>query len=410
MSEQQDSPIPGSRADDNPPVNAIVLATAIATHKLLILCVTVAVALISTVILLIVPNVYQGTARIVPSDQPQVNVAMAMVGQLAGAIPGVPGLGGSGGADMVAGVLKSRTIADRLIQQFNLVKVYDADNMVEAREELVSHTLITVGVDGIVIVDFFDESPARAADVANAYVLELERLTNDLEITSAQRRRGYYERQLLKAKEGLVTAEQEFRKTQESTGLIKLDDQGRVIIESIATLKGQIAAKEVQLGSLRLLATEQNPEYLRAKAELDGLIVQLRNTESGGGLGGTSVIVPTGKVPEAGMEYIRKYREVKYFETLYEAVAKQFEVAKLEEAKDFISIQVLDNAVAPDKEAKPKRVLIIGLCTVTAFLLAILWVIFQEWFLALRRDPAERKRMDALYEQCRTGWTLRVRR
>ena len=242
-----------------------------------------------------------------------------------------------------------------------------------------------------------------AASIANAYVEELDRLSQTLAVTEAAQRRLFFEKQLKKTKEDLVTAEVAMKETQERTGLIQLDKQGGAMIEAVANLRAQVAAKEVELAAMRAYATEQNPDYRQVREVVAGLRAQLAKVERNNVVGNGDVMVPTGKIPEAGLEYMRKMREVKYQETLFELLSKQFEIAKIDEAKDAATIQVVDKALPPEKKSKPKRALIVLLTTMMAFFVGILLAFFREASERASQDAESLERMNLLRRYIRRG-------
>jgi capsule polysaccharide export protein KpsE/RkpR len=320
-----------------------------------------------------------------------------MLGQL-GALAGMTGtsIGFKNPNDVYVGMLKSRTVADSLIERFDLQKVYDRARISDTRNVLANATKISSGRDGLITVEVDDREPNRAAALANGYIEELYKLTQTLALTEASHRRLFLENQLRAVKTELAAAEVNLKNTQEATGLIKLDDQGRAIIESVARLQAQIAAKEVQIGAMRAFATEQNPQLLVAQQELTGLRAQLARVEREQKLGSGNVLVPTGKIPEAGLEYARKFRDVKYYETIFEILAKQFEMAKLDEARDSSVIQVLDKAVVPETRSRPARARIVFAMTLTAVILAVVLAFIIEALQRARANPAHAQRLSAL--------------
>jgi uncharacterized protein involved in exopolysaccharide biosynthesis len=368
-------------------------AIIVAKYKAVLLTAPVAGAIGVLLISLLLPDIYTAAARILP-PQPSQSMASAVLtqlGALGGAASGALGIKSSN--DLYAGMLKSRSVADAIIQRFKLRELYHADTLVQTRELLQRVTTVSVGRDGIITVEVDDEEPKRAADMANAYVEELERLTERLAVTEAGQRRLFFERQLKQAKDALALAEVELKKTQEDTGLIKLDDQGRAIIEAVAELTAQIAAKEVQIEGMRSFATERNPQLVRAQQELAGLRVQLRKmgvnkVESEG-----DVLVPTARVPEAGLQFIRKFRDMKYQETMFELLAKQYEIARLDEAKDAQVIQVLDYAVAPDKKSKPRHFLLAVIGAAIVGVVTFGFALVREFAARLASDPTQTQRL-----------------
>jgi uncharacterized protein involved in exopolysaccharide biosynthesis len=293
-------------------------------------------------------------------------------------------------------MLKSRRVADSIIGSFDLQRLYDKETMVETRKELADNTYISAGKDGLISIEFDDEDPKRAAAIANAYVAELIRLTQALAVTEAAQRRLFFERQLQQTKQELSEAEVALKTTQEKTGLIKLDDQGRTIIESVAALRAQIVSKEIELRSMRTFATEGNPDYIRVQQQLAGLRLELHKLERAQLGGSGDVLVPTGKVPEAGLEYLRRLRDVKYQETIFELLARQFEIAKIDEAKDAAIIQVVDEAAIPDRKSKPKRALIVILTAIASGLLSLVVVFLLEAHDRYMASPNLAARIQAL--------------
>jgi uncharacterized protein involved in exopolysaccharide biosynthesis len=346
-----------------------------------------AAILAAVVISLLLKNTYTANAKIMP---PQQNQSMAMTSMLnqfgpLAALAG-QGLGLRTPSDIYVGMLRSRTVADALIDRFSLIQVYKKKKRDDARKALESNTLITTGKDGIISISVDDHDPNLAASIANAYVEELENLTKTLAITEASRRRAFFERETKMAMDDLAGAEQALKQTQETTGLIMLDPQSRAMIESLSSLRAQVAAKEVQVQSMRSFATAQNPDLERAEQELAALRDQQAKLEMGRGKRSLAD-VPIENVPSAGLEYIRKLREVKYREALFELLAKQYEAAKIDEARDSLVVQQLDKAVIPEKKSWPLRGVIVIVTTMLALMIAILAAYFMEWLDEAAKDP-----------------------
>ena len=215
-------------------------------------------------------------------------------------------------------------------------------------------------------------------------------------VTEASRRRLFFEKQLEKTKSDLVTAETALRTMQEKTGVIKLNEQAEGAIKAAATIKATIAAKEIEIGTLRTFVTDKSPEFIRAQQELAGLRTQLSKIESGANVGQGDSSLAVRAVPELGLEYTRIVREVKYQEVLFEMFAKQFEFAKVDEAKEGSLIQVLDAAIVPDKKSKPSRMMLVLMAGVAAAILATLWAFLSEVRQYMKADPANAKRFQTL--------------
>jgi tyrosine-protein kinase Etk/Wzc len=348
--------------------------------------------LLTLAITLLWPATYTASSRIMPPQQGQsvANAVLGQLGSLATLATGGKDFGVKNPSDLYVAMLKSRTVADRLIDRYQLKELYNEKTYADAREELEDRSVITAAKDGTISVAVDDRDPARAAQIANGYIEELADLNQKIAITEASQRRSFYERELLQAKNHLADAEVELKKVQEQTGLIALDAQAEMIIESVGSLKARIAAKQVQIRAMSSYATPLNPDLLRAQEELAGMNAELAKLERQKVSGRGDIQVPTGQVPNVGLQYIRRLRDVKYFEGLYEILAKQFELAKLDEAKDIPIVQVLDVAVTPDKRSKPKRALWIGAGVFASLLIATVAVFSDRIreLAALMRTPS----------------------
>ena len=367
-------------------VTLLDILIVLAKHKKMIAQLTIAATILALAIAFLIPKKFTATTRILPPQQTQ-SSAVAMLAQLNPLAAGLgKDLGLKNPSDLFVTMLKSRTVEDSLIDQFDLRKEYGYKTYFDTREALESRSSISSAKDSTIVVSVEDGDPKRAAEMANAYVNELYKLSQKLAVTEASQRRLFFESQLETAKQDLAVAEGALRQTQEKTGLIQLDGQAKAIIESTAALKAQIAAREVQLQRVRLFATEQNPEYQGLQQELSGLRAQLSRVEQTQTGGNGDIGIATAKIPAAGLEYVRRYRDVKYYETIFELLAKQYEAAKLDEAKNAAIIQVMDKAVVPEKKSSPKR----GLITVIAFFstlfLASLWALMREIFDRMQKD------------------------
>jgi uncharacterized protein involved in exopolysaccharide biosynthesis len=249
---------------------------------------------------------------------------------------------------------------------------------------------------GIVAIGVEDRDPKRAADIANAFVEELTHMTKGLAITEASQRRLFYEEQLKDVRAFLTQSEDSMRGFQERTGAIRIDEQAKAVIQSIALLRAQIAAKEVQLKVMKTYATQQNPDTLRGEEELKGLREQLNRLEAKGGAKNSDALMPSGRVAQLGTEYLRKVRELKFAEALYEILLKQYEAAKLDEARDATVIQIIEKAIPPERKIKPKRTQMVMLAGVVGFFIAIFAAFFMESLERSRGNPENRKRFELL--------------
>lgn len=369
----------------------------LARHKKLLLGLPLLTGLLGLAISLAIPPSFTSTTTILPPQQQSsaMSAIMGQLGGLAGAAGSLAGLKNPN--DLYVGMLQSRTVGDNLIHRFKLQERYKADTMDDTRNVLAGKTEIaSVKTTGMISIAATDHDPIVAAELANAYVEQLTALTRTMAVSEASQRRLFFEKQLKEAKEELATAEVHLRTTQETTGMIKPDDQVKAIITGLAQLKGMIAAKEVQLNGMRTFSTAQNPDFIRAQEELRTLRAQLGRSEKSQGAPDGDFMVPTGKIPAIGVEYVRALRDVKYFETMYELLAKQFELAKIDEARDATMIQQLDKAFPAEHKSKPKRAMITLLALLGGGVLAVLLALGREAYQRSREDETRRGKWNAL--------------
>lgn len=378
------SPEVEQHAENTGESSLLDLAVVLAEQKTTIFSVTAIFAVLSVALALLLPKQYTASVTLLPPKESP-SLSSALSSQL-GSLGGMAALaGGSLGLkssnDTIVGILKSRSVEMAVVQRFNLVQEYHAEFPEDARAAFERNAEVSGdGKDGFIHIAVRNRDPRRAAELANGYVDQFRKVSEHLAVTEAAQRRLFFERQLEEAKNNLANAEEEMKKTEQRTGVIQLDSQARALIESAASLRAEIVAKEVQIESLRTFATDQNEQLVQAQRELDSLRAQL--AKLGGSADGeeTGIIEPRGKVSEAGLEYVRRIRDVKYYETIFEILARQFEAAKLDEAKQGGLIQVLDPAVPPDRKSAPKRLLIIIGFTGFGFFLSSLFVIIRAMY------------------------------
>ena len=402
--QNQDNPTPDNRAaQDDDEINLMDLLLVLAKHNRFIIKLTGAVAVLAVAISLIMPNIYTAKTVILPPQQGASTASMLLgqLGGLAGLAGGAAGIKSPN--DLHIGMLKSRTVADKMIARFKLQQKYEAKTLEATRKALAGATVIASGKDGFITIEYSDKDPKFAASVANAYVEELDKLNNTLAVTEASRKRLFFETQLKMTRDNLVAAEVGFKQTQERTGLIQPEAQGQAIIMAASNLRAQVTAAEVKLQSMGSFATPQNPDYQKLQQNLTSLRAQLVKAERNGVQGRGDIMVPTGKLPETGLEYIRKMRDLKYQETLFELLSKQFEIAKIDEAKEAALIQVVDKALVPEQKSKPKRALIVILATLMAFFIGVLLAFVREASERASLDPASAERMNLLRRYLRRG-------
>jgi tyrosine-protein kinase Etk/Wzc len=306
-------------------------------------------------------------------------------------------------------MLKSRTVEDAMLDRFHLVELFRVKQRSDARKKLENVVDIDSGAkDGLIRISVTDRNPQRAAEMANGYVEEFKRLSATLAVTEASQRRLFFEQQLGQAKDNLARAEEDLKKTGQKTGLMQLDSQTRATIELLANLRGQIAAKEVEISGMRSFATSENPDLQMAEQQLAGL----RSQEAKMGAaseGATNALIPKGNMQEAGIEYIRRLRDVKYFETIFDLLARQYEVAKVDEARQGATVQIVDRAVVPDRKSAPQRTLIVLGAAVLGLFFGAVWAFAKEGLTRLSNNPMEQSRMELLKKSISPGKKQEIR-
>lgn len=363
MSETQTIPTAGITGGHESEAGFLNLLIILAKHKRLILTLPLVAGCFAAGLSLLMPDVFKASSKLLPPQQAQSGAA-ALLSQLSGQVGGVGGL--KSPTDLYMGILKSRTIGDRLINQFDLKKVYGTDSQERARSKLEMNTIISSGKDGLITVEVADVDKSRVAKLTNAYVNELINLTGTLALTEAAQRRKFYEKQLELAKNNLATSEITLKSTLDTGGVVNVDGDSRAIAVTVAGLRAQISANEVKLNSMRAFVTSENQEFKRTLEALRSARAELSSLENGRpATGGTIVPNPV------GLANIQTLRDVKYYQMLYEMLAKQYELARLDEARDVASVQVLDVAVEPEKKFKPKRALIVLAVVLLAFCFAL---------------------------------------
>lgn len=394
LSEQAGSvpavPVAGRAAEEDSEISLLDLLIVVAERKRVVFRVTAVFAILAIVISLLLPKRYTAVVTLLPPQQSS-SLGAAFAAQL-GNLSGLAALAGGGvslrnPSDQFVGMLKSRTVEDAMIQRFGLMQEYKARYPSDARKKFEHRATVDgSGKDNLIRISVVDEDPNRAAELANGYVQQFRDLSQHLAITEASQRRLFFEQELEQAKTKLADAEEALMHTEQSTGVIQIDSQARALIESAAALRAQIAAREVQIQGMETYATGENAQLVQAQRELEGLRAQYAKLV-GSENGTDELLIPKGRVPEAGMEYVRRLRDVKYNETVFEILARQFEVAKLDEAKEGAIIQVVDPAIPPDKRSFPKRTLIVIGATVLGFFFGIFLALAQAGVKRVMEDP-----------------------
>jgi uncharacterized protein involved in exopolysaccharide biosynthesis len=392
-----------SHGDDK--INVLDLALVLLRHKRLLIALPLAAAILSAALSFALPKMYKASVTMLPPQQSQstASALLSQFGSMAGMAAGVAGLKNPN--DLYVGMLRSRTVADRLIERFGLKKLYEVesevDSLEKARERLKDDTVVTSGKDGLIEIEVQSKDQALVAKLTNGYVEELAALTGKLAVTEASQRRVFFERQLEKSKDNLAKAEIALKRAMESNGVISVDTESRGILETGARLKAQISAKEIQLNSMKAFVTNSHPEYRRAEEELDSLRSELSRLENGRS-GAVGAARKEDGIAQSGLDNIQLLRDVKYYQMLYELLAKQYEVARLDEAKDPAVVQVLDPAMTPARKFKPKRLILVLASTLAGLFLSIVLAFVFEIKRKVLRSPEGAAQWNELKSQLRS--------
>ena len=355
-------------------------------RRLLIIGLTISFGAMALAYALQLPFIYKGECRILPPSQGGSRMAglMAQMGGLADLV-GISGTATSG--QMMIGVLKGNTVVDAIIDRFNLMELYDVEIRLNMRKK-VTDDILEVNEDiksGIVTVAALDEDPVRAADMANAFVEELQKRLQGLSLTEAGQRRLFFEAQLKQAQQALGDAEDAMLRYQQESGVIVLEPQMKALLESITALRGQIAAKNVEVSSLQTYAKQNNPQLKLAQSQLEAMNKELERLEEQQKKSGKA-FPSMSQAPELGLEYQRYTRELQIAGAMYEVMLKQFEAAKLDEAKDFSTVQIVDPATPPDYKYKPSRARICIIGTMLGMFLGCAWAFFANYIRELKES------------------------
>lgn len=385
MGEQPGAGKPvGQAADDDyeDSISLLDLALPLAESWKLWILGSLAAGLVALGVAFVITPVFTARTSFLPPQQQQSGVASALA-----SLGGLAGLVGAGGgikspADQYVALMQSTTAEDRLIDRFDLMQVYEQKLRLEARLALEKNTRIAVGKkDGLITIEVDDTSPQRAAEIANAYVEELRRMTSVLAVSEAQQRRVFFEKELKDARDQLARAQQVLQASGFNPGALRAEPKAAA--ESYARLKAETTAAEVRTQVLRGSLADSAPELQQQLAGLSALRTQLARLEQATDL-------------NVGPDYISKYRDFKYRETLFELFARQYEIARVDESREGALIQVVDTAMPPERRSKPKRTLFAVGATFAALLLLGLFILLRHFWRESARDPENAQRISRL--------------
>jgi tyrosine-protein kinase Etk/Wzc len=348
------------------------------------------------------PKIYESTATILAPDERGIRglglaAALATSG-VAQAVPGLSMPSLTPQRDMFVSVLKSRTMAQDVVQRFDLQTRYEALLQSDAIRRLSGMTTVTLSKDGVISVEVEETDPKLAAEVANFYVTNLDRMLTRFATTEARKQRVFIADRLTETERELRRAEEALRHFQETNKVIALQEQARGAAETAAQLKGEIMASEVQLEVMRKFATDANPDVVKVKQRIQEMKRHLSGMQYGKGWvlpaetrnpgePRNEIYVPFVQVPELGMELARLMRDAKVQETVYTLLTQQLEQAKIAEVSDMLTVQALDKAVPADRKSKPKTVINMAIAGITSLFVGILLAFFLEYVAGVKQSP-----------------------
>jgi uncharacterized protein involved in exopolysaccharide biosynthesis len=334
---------------------------------------------------LLIPNQYTSTAQLMPPDQQSLSSTSVL-----SALGGVGSIGPSEGGLMSArtpgatfiGILDSQTAQDDIINRFDLRRVYHCKLHVDARKILTGNTNSDEDKkSGIISISVMDRDPSRARDIAEAYVEELNKLVNSLSTSSARREREFLEQRLKSLKNELDASSVELSQFSSRNATLDIQKQGEATVEAAGKLQGELITAQSDLSGLKAMYTEDNIRVRQAQAQVNVLQSQLQKM-GGEGEGVDSGDIKAGqlmpsirKLPLLGVTYADLYRQVTMQESIYETLTKQYELAKVQEAKEIPPIKVLDEPQVPERKTSPHRAIIVVLCTLVTAFAGIAWII-----------------------------------
>ncbi|MCM2341739.1 Wzz/FepE/Etk N-terminal domain-containing protein [Rhodoferax sp.] len=369
--------------EEDDEISLLDLLQVVADNLRLLVLGPLAAGLLALGISFAIAPTFTATTKFMPPQQQQ-SAAASMLASL-GALGGLAGAatGLKNPADQYVSFMKSRTVQDTLIDRFKLMERYESKYKDNARKELAANVAIASGKDGLITIDASDKDPAFAAQLANAYVEELGHLLSRLAVTEAQQRRMFFEKQLNNTKDNLTKADQALKASGINSNVLKSNPAAAV--EGLAKLKASITAQEIKLASMRGYLTESAPDFKQARTELSAMRAQLNQAEkeepSSAGADG---------------DYISKFRDFKYHETLFELFAKQYEMARIDESREGAVIQVVDVALPPELKAKPKKAQIAVIATLATGFALLLFVFIRQALRGAAQTPESAEKLSRL--------------
>ena len=392
-----DTTTPSVPAPDEDEISLLDLATALGEEKATLFAIPLLTTLVAVGVSLLMTPIFTAKTVVMPPQQQQSGAAAALA-----SLGGLAGLAGAAGGikspdEMYVALLGSNNLQNRLIADLKLQERYEAKTLTDTRAALKAQVRFSADKkSGLLNIEADDKDPAFAAELANRHVAELRTMLGRLAVTEAQQRRVFYEQQIQQTQDKLAVAEVAFRAAKEKSGMQVTSVLAETGVRASAELRGQIAAREVQLQAMSRFATAQNPDTQRIASELAALRTQLNKTEQGSGESKAAA-------SPLHQEAVKSYRDVKVQEAMLEVLIRQYELARVDEAKEGPLIQQVDVAVAPERKSKPKRAQIVLVAAFAGLFLGVLVAFVRRALKKAQSDPASAGQWLAL----KKAWSLR---
>ncbi len=391
------NPTPSEPMPDEDEISLIDLATALGEEKATLFAIPLLTTLVAVVVSLLMTPIFTAKTVVMPPQQQQSGAAAALA-----SLGGLAGLAGAAGAikspdEMYVAFLGSEGMQNRIIAEMKLQERYEAKTLSDTRKALKEQMRISSDKkSGLLSIEADDKDPAFAAELANRHVVELRAMLGRLAVTEAQQRRQFYEQQIQQTQDKLSLAEVAFRAAKEKSGMQVTSVLAETGVRASAELRGQIAAREVQLQAMSRFATAQNPDTQRIASELSALRAQLNKAEQGSGESKAAA-------SPLHQEAVKSYRDVKVQEAMLEVLIRQYELARVDEAKEGPLIQQVDVAMPPERKSKPKRAIIVLVAAFAGLFLGVLVAFVRRALKKAQSDPASAGQWLAL----KKAWSLR---
>ncbi len=378
-------------------ISLIDLAIALGEEKKTLFTVPAITTALAILVSLLMTPIFTAKTVMLPPQQQQSSAysALASLGGLAGLAGAAAGI--KSPDEMYIAFMQSESMQNSLIEKLALKERYNAKTMVDTRNALTS--VVKIAADkkvGLITIEADDKDPEFAAKLANAYVDELRILLGRLAVTEAQQRRKYYEQQITKTQDDLANAESDFRAAKEKSGMQVIAVIAETGVKASAELRGQIAAREVQMQAMSRFATAQNPDMQRLGGELAAMRAQLSKIEQGSGDGEKSS--PTQQ------QAVRAYRDIKAREAMMNVLVAQYESARVDEAKEGPLVQQVDIASAPERKSKPKRATMVLVAAFTGLFLGVLIAFVRRALRKVRQDTVSAGQ----FAQLKAAWAWKA--